>query len=113
MSKYESAWITIIIPEFLPIGVSIGDILGQVYQQTQNIYAYYAPNDGMFRDCPIILTDTLMLNKKAQQYYSDVINYWFGKDENLSEHHKHLRFEEISDKWLNGKFNCWLLDDKE
>lgn len=113
MSKYESAWITIIIHEFLPEDVNIGDILGKLYKQNQEIYAYYAPNDNKFKKCPIIIVDTLMSNKKAQQYYLDIINYWLGDGDKLSENYKYLRFEEISNKWLNGNFNCWLLDSDE
>lgn len=88
----------------------IGEVIDKLKTKYKNIYIYRIPyflNVSM----PLIIFDRFIVLDDAIKYYKDIINYYNCKNEILNSKEEKMRHEEVENKWFNGNFNFWILDE--
>lgn len=111
MNTYISN-ITIIIPELLT--KDLNEALDNIAKKYPRLYSYSAPKNSKYNlnKNQIILMDRYYDEHIINNFYNDIMEYWCEYEYNniLREVNK-IRNSEVVEKWVNGNFNFWVLEE--
>lgn len=110
MPKHEEARISIILPSLLEDDQDIDCLISKtVYKLEGKSYIYKIDED--LKQSTILISDRQLTEEKVCEYFEQIMRYHQAIDEDLSEEELIIRDNEVKEKWLNGNFNYWLLDE--
>jgi hypothetical protein len=110
MSKHKEAKISILIPEIAT--QTMNEMLGDLILQNQ-IYTYNIGKILKTDNVIMISSDRELSEEEVIKYYMQIMIYHQGIGETLTEKQLEMRDEEVKNKWLNGYFNYWILEEEE
>ena len=112
MSKYPEAKVSLIVPTLLNGRKSI-DIYNELVNKTSDIlFVNIIKIDGieLMEEQIQLISNVKLTEDQAYEYYFEILSYYMGVEDKLSESEIEIRENEVKEKWLNGNYNYWILD---